>query len=744
MIRVEKRSGRIQEFDPSKIQRALLMAFTATVPDAIPDVSPLVHAACRKLGGDDTTVEVIQDAIEQVLIEGGHTITARHYIRHREERSRRRAQRLRPDSEAIPGYIHVGKYAKHLPSKGRREVYSETVGRVEYMMLDRFPELYDEIIEGYDAVRGKRVLPSMRSMQFGGAAALVHNERMYNCSFTHVDRLRAFQEIFFLLLCGCGAGYSVQFHHVEKLPSLVKGKQVRHFIIPDSIEGWADALGFLIQSYVEGFYAEFAYHEIRDEGSPLKTSGGRAPGHVPLKRMLERVRGILDAAVGRKLRPIECHDILCHVAEAVLAGGIRRSSLICLFSPDDSEMLYCKTKGVFRPAWGNDPGLNPQREMANNSALLLRGKTKRDVFERVVRVARENFGCPGFYWSNSTEYGCNPCGEIGLEPTIATCIDHGYGPVDTLCCEKAYLSSGIQFCNLCEVNVAACETREDLIHAAILAARIGTLQASFTNFPYLGEVTEAITRRDALLGVGLTGMMDNPGVAFDYDALTEAAEAAIEENKRVAAIIGINPAKRVTTVKPSGTASLELGCVGSGIHPHHARRYFRRVTANPNETPAQYFRSVNPHMVDVKPNGDWSIVFPVCAPEDAETVKTMPAARFVDHVLRVFDAWIKPGSPNGDLTHNVSCTVTIREEEYEEILDTIWDQQDSIAAMSFAPYLLDTLFQYAPRKEVLTAEDEVRWNELIRLYRPVDWTKFEEVDDGTERRLTIACVGGDC
>lgn len=553
-----------------------------------------------------------------------------------------------------------------------------------------------------------------------------------NCSFTLIDRIRAFQEIFYLLLCGCGVGYSVQWRHVEKLPKLgiVNESDVRHFVIPDTIEGWADALGYLFQSYLEGFYAEFSYHQIRPEGSPLKTSGGKAPGHLPLKRCIERVRRVLRNAQGRKLRPIECHDIICFIAEAVLAGGIRRSSLICLFSPEDTEMLYAKAKGQFDPV----NGINPQRVMANNSAIFLRDKVNWSDFERVLRIAAEGWGEPGFFFTNNLDYGCNPCGEIGLNPVIQRLIE---GAIKKL--------TGISFCNLSEVNIAACATVEEFLLACRAAALIGTLQAAYTDFPYLGEITEEIAKQEALIGVGLTGMVDNPDLSTNTRVLRDGAQMVVKTNQEWARKLGINVAARCTTVKPSGTSSLWLGCVGSGIHPHHARRYFRRITANPLEPPAQYFKKVNPHAVEVKPDGDWALVFPVEAPSNAITVKEERAVDFLNRVFLTFENWIVPGTARPDsspgLTHNVSCTVTVREDELEEVQRTVWENRHRVAAMSFAPYSLDTIYPHAPREEV---HDEGRWNELISLWKPVDWSSFKEESDETNLGAVVACEGAAC
>lgn len=735
MLRLIKRDGGIETFDPQKIKRALLMAFNAK--GRPPNVSPLVVSVMTALRAEvvDKTlrVEDVQDQIEDVLMESGHYDVARGFMEYRIARARRRAERVACDPLAMPSFIHSDRYAKWWPEIQRRETFVESVARVREMYIGLWPQYRAEITEAFGFVERREVLPSMRSMQFGGEACLVNNARIYNCSFTLMDRIRAFQEIFWLLLSGCGVGYSVQMQHVEKLPPVkVMDGPVLHHIVEDTIEGWADALGCLMEcAYVSGRVPEFAYHLIRDEGERLKTSGGRAPGHLGLKAALEAVRGVLIGAAGRRLRPIEVNDINCLVADhAVLAGGIRRASLIGLFSVGDSEMMFSKSKGTFRPAYGADPGLNPWRQMVNISAVLLRGTADKESFDRLIRTAESNFGDPGFMFVADLDHGTNPCGEIGLNP-----VSRGG-------------MTGFGFCNLCEVNTAVVTDAAGFISACEAAAFIGTLQAAMTSFSYLGPVTEEICRTEALLGIGLTGLQDNRFVLDSPEVMEAGALACVSINKVWADRLGINAAARVTTVKPSGTASIELGCVGSGIHPHWAKRYFRRVTCNPGSPVAQYFQSVNPHMVDVKPNGDLSLVFCIEAPDGAATVKSSSAVSFVSDVMRVYDNWIKPGTSRPEsspgLTHNVSCSVTLRPGDKDQVLDQIWANRDRVAAMAFTPDLVDSIFPYAPMQAVLTSEDEARWDRLCSGYRRVDWGSMVEAEDGTTRAQSAACVGGGC
>jgi len=772
---VQKRDGSLVEWDAFKIEAAIRKALIEVGDD--PDLAEqATDTVCQIIGnhpnyfakqGDAVPpihIEHIQDEAEKALMKVSPK-AAKAFILYRENRASIRLHKA-PEN-AVTDYIHASKYARHLPEQKRRELYHETVARVEAMHIKRFPSLEGVIKRHFKLVYDKRVMPSMRSMQFGGAAIEAHHARMYNCSFTLIDRPEVFGESLYLLLCGCGVGFSVQKQHVAKLPAMgvVDKSQVINYDVEDSIEGWGSAISALITAQINGMYIEFNYKSIIEnhpEGSPLKTSGGKAPGHLPLKRTIEIIRQILSNAAGRKLRPIECHDILCHCAEAVLAGGVRRSSLISLFSPDDEEMMTCKTPEHF--SWG---GKNAQREMANNSAVFLRSDLQdinesgkpcgKDQFKQCFDFAVKHYGEPGFFLTDNLDYGTNPCGEIGLNPVM--CVEpldendyhflssqgltEGKHPNGNTCMVK----TGFSFCNLCEINMARNLTPEQCYEAAETAAFIGTLQASYTSFPYLGETTELLAKREALLGIGMTGMMDNPAMSFNPEVVREMAVRATQANLIVASHIGIKQAARVTTVKPSGTASLALGMIGSGIHPHHAKRYFRRITANPHEPVAQYFKGLNPHMVTEKPNGDWCLTFPVEAPEGAITVKGLKAHTFLDYVFNTYENWIVPGTVytghSPGLTHNVSSTVVVDPEEWHEVFKMVWDNRHRIQAMSFLPRSSDKGNPFMPREEV-RVDDANKWAELIKNYKPVDYSQMIEVEDSTAVIMEAACGGGAC
>ena len=497
MLSVRKRDGRSEAFQSEKIVLAVKGAGGSAEEARAVSILVSVNLSTNPR---EVPVDEVHDMVENLLCPTNPAV-AKEYILFRQTQTDLRAKRLRPEGSAVSSYIDAAKYCRWRDDLDRRETWEDACVRNMEMHIRRYPQLTAEIQDAYNNyVIPKIVIPSMRSMQFGGTAIEVNHARLYNCAYSLCDRPEFFSHLFFLLLSGCGVGYSVQRPHVMRLPTLstINRGQVAWFTVPDTIEGWADALKVLVESYMDpmseyyGKYVEFLFHEVRPEGVPLKTSGGKAPGHVPLKIGLESVRELLQHAQGRQLRPIECHDICCHIALAVLSGGIRRSSLIALFSPDDAEMREAKNKANF--------ALNPHRKMANNSAVFIRDKIDKDLFDEVFRVVRE-LGEPGFYFTNHPDHGCNPCGEIGMDPVLRVM---GFNP-----------KTGFSFCNLTEVNATLVRSVTEFIRAAKMAAFLGTLQAGYTDFEYLGEVTEQIVRRDALIGVSITGVMDNDLVRVD-------------------------------------------------------------------------------------------------------------------------------------------------------------------------------------------------------------------------------------
>jgi ribonucleoside-diphosphate reductase alpha chain len=549
----------------------------------------------------------------------------------------------------------------------------------------------------------------MRSLQFGGRPIEISPNRIYNCSYLPIDHLDSFAECMFLLLGGTGVGYSVQKHHVDKLPEIRKpsATRKRRYLVGDSIEGWADAIKVLMKSYFgqNTSTPDFDFSDIRPKGAALVTSGGKAPGPQPLKDCVHNITKVLDSKEdGDRLSPIEVHDIVCHIADAVLAGGIRRAALISLFSADDDEMIACKSGSW----WEN----NPQRGRANNSAVLLRHKITKEFFmELWKRVELSGAGEPGIYFTNDKDWGTNPCCEIALRP--------------------------YQFCNLCEVNVSDIESQEDFNTRVKAAAFIGTLQAGYTDFHYLRDIWKKTTEKDALIGVSMTGI--GSGTVLGYD-MTQAATMANEENERVAKIIGINPAARSTTVKPAGTTSLTLG-TSSGIHAWHNDYYVRRVRVGKNEPIYSYLVENHPELVEdeyFRPHDTAVISVPQKSPEGA-ILRTESPFQILDRVKRVSQEWIKPGHRTGSNSHNVSATISLKEDEWELAGEWMWNNRNFYNGLSVLPYDGGSYIQ-APFSDCTKEEYEAMFEKL----HTIDLSKVVETQDNTDLSGELACSGNNC
>jgi ribonucleoside-diphosphate reductase alpha chain len=600
------------------------------------------------------------------------------------------------------------KYAKFNPEVQRRETWKELVTRNKAMHLKKFPALSKEIEDAYEYVYNRKALPSMRSMQFAGKPIEISPNRIYNCAYLPIDDWRAFGETMFLLLGGTGVGYSVQKHHVDQLPEIRKPdpKKTRRFLIGDSIEGWADAVKVLVRSYFEGGSTPtFDFSDIRAKGAALITSGGKAPGPQPLKECLTKIQGVLDNKQDRdKLTPIEVHDMVCHIADAVLTGGIRRAALISLFSADDEEMISAKAG-----AWWE---LNPQRGRANNSAVLLRNKVTEEFFFGLwKKIEASGAGEPGIYLSNDKDWGTNPCCEIALRP--------------------------FQFCNLCEVNVSDVVDQDDLNARVKAAAFIGTLQASYTSFHYLRPIWQRTTEKDALIGVGMTGI--GSGAAQKLD-LKQAAKLVNEENERVAKLIGINKTARSTTIKPSGTSSLTLG-TSSGIHAWHNDYYIRRIRVGKNEAIYSHLAINNPELVEdeyFRPHDTAVISVPQKAPEGS-IFRTESAIDLLERVKFFYQNWVKPGHRNGQNTHNISATVSIKEDEWEVVGKWMWENRKFYNGLSVLPYNGGTYIQ-APFEDCT----QEKYEEMIQHLHNVDLSKVVESIDNTNLMGEVACGSNGC
>jgi len=598
------------------------------------------------------------------------------------------------------------KYAKFRPELNRRETWEELVTRNKEMHQEKFPQLKDEIENAYKLVYDKKVLPSMRSLQFAGKPIELNNARIFNCSFLPIDDWRSFSEIMFLLLSGCGVGYSVQTHHIEQLPEIKVPTKTKRYLIGDSIEGWADAVRMLCKAYFTGAPLPlFDFRDIRPKGAQLITVGGKAPGPEPLKECLFNLQKVFDRKQnGDKLSSVEAHDMACHIADAVLSGGIRRAALISLFNLDDEAMLTCK--------FGNWWEENPQRGRANNSAVVMRHKIDEEEFFKLwKKIELSGSGEPGIYFSNDKDWGTNPCCEIALRP--------------------------YQFCNLCEVNVSNVESQEDLNERVRVGAFIGTLQAAYTDFHYLRDIWRKTTEKDALLGVGMTGI--GSGAILKYD-LKKAADLAKEVNAEVAEKIGINKAARVTTVKPSGTSSLVLG-TSSGIHAWHNDFYIRRIRVGKNEAIYTHLAIHHPELVEddfFKPTIQAVISVPQRAPEGS-ILRTEDVMDMLERVKKFNTQWVKKGHRKGANTNNVSATVSIKEGEWEKVGQWMWENKDTFNGLSVLPYFGGTYTQ-APFEDIT----EEKFNEMAQHLHSIDLSKVVEFADNTALMDQAACAGGAC
>lgn len=603
--------------------------------------------------------------------------------------------------------VHM-KYAKYDVLKQRRETWSELVDRNKYMHVEKFPQLKDEIEAAYQLVYEKKILPSMRSLQFAGKPIEITPNRIFNCAYLPIEHLTAFSETMFLLLSGCGVGFSVQRHHVEQLPEIRKPntEKKKRWLISDNIEGWADAIKALMKSYFNGGPTmAFDFRDIRPKGARLITAGGKAPGPQPLKECLVKIEGILsNKENGDQLKSIEVHDIICHIADAVLAGGIRRAALISLFSADDDEMLSAKS--------GNWWELNPQRGRSNNSVVLVRHKITREFFQDIwKRVEASGAGEPGIFFTNDKDLGTNPCCEISLLPN--------------------------QFCNLTEINASDISSQEDLNKRARAAALIGTLQASYTDFHYLRPIWKKNTEKEALIGVGMTGIASNQ--IFNYN-IKEAAKAVKDENERISKLIGINKAARTTTIKPSGTTSLVAG-TSSGIHAWHNDFYIRRIRVGKNEAIYNYLVENHSELIEdeyFRPHDTAVISIPQKAPFGSSLRHESPL-QLLERVKRIQTEWIKPGHRKGSNYHNVSVTVSVKDHEWYAVGEWMWENREIYNGISVLPFDGGS-YKQAPFEDCTEEE----YNRLMDSLHDIDLSKVTELEDNTELSGEIACGSDGC
>lgn len=605
------------------------------------------------------------------------------------------------------------KYAKYLPREKRRETWEEVVSRYFEMLAKKYTlELntnYGMYLMFHVAryhVLEKKVLPSMRALQFAGEAIERNNARLYNCGYFSVSYTRAFADLMFLLLGGIGDGFSVKRRHIQNLPEIKQPKKERKFLVGDSIEGWADAVNALMKAYFEGkSLPRFDFSDIRKKGQRLRTSGGKAPGAGPLRVCLSRIQALLEGKKpGDHLTSVEVADICCYIADAVLAGGIRRAALIALFDDNDEGMLAYKQGKWYET--------NPERARVNITADLGRGGASTDyLLDALLSITEvSGSGEPGVRLTNDQNQGTNPCSEIALRHK--------------------------QFCNLTEINFSSVTSQDDLESRVAVAAFLGTLQAGFTDFHYLDEEWKNNCEEEALLGVSLTGICDNAYKKYNFKAAAEKAKAI---NKEAASVIGINPAARITCIKPAGTTSLVLGS-SSGVHARHSEYYIRRFRFKKNEAIAEYlFRKVPGLVVSDMSDPDGIILeLPQKAPEGS-ILRSESAINLLERIKFFYDNWVLPGHVSGANTHNVSCTVSVGPDEWEDVKKWMVENKDHYTGIALLPRS-DHMYQQAPFEDC----DKETYERMMEKVHDIDLSEIVEEDDETELTEQVACSGGSC
>lgn len=660
------------------------------------------------------------------------------------------------------------KYSNFLPDEHRKQNWNESVSVLEQMHMEQYPNLTDEIAKNTNYIRNKLVLPSMRSIQFGGSPIKFAPNRMYNCSFVSVDDPFVFSEILFLLLCGVGVGYSVQKRHTEQLPPLQRPQGHRRFLIPDSIEGWSDALRALVYAYMRGKpMPKFDYGDIRPKGSIIKKTGGLAPGAGYLKKALEQIHKVLDGAIGRKLEPIEVHDIICYAADSVIAGGVRTSALIALFDKDDMKMLFAKSPiKIKNPVLVEDNDkewivkfgldrnqqasincyngtmeqiiaipkkngsydkellfnekyvqwymLHGQRQMSNNSVIFKRGDTTEDEFMEFWDMVRESkSGEPGIFWTNDYDIGTNPCGEISIKSK--------------------------QFCNLTTSVVYNVNNQKHLNELTTSSAFFGTLQAGYTDFHYLRPEWREVTAEDALLGCSMTGVASGNVLGLD---LNEAARGVLIENSRVAKLIGINEAKRATTMKPEGTGTLAAGVLGNGIHAIHSEYFTRNMRIDKSDPIYHYLKNIMPDFVNDefgRENSRAVISIPIQAPKSS-LFRNESVFDLLNRIKRFSSEWVSGGHREGINRHNVSATVYVKDHEWYDVAKWMWDNKEAYAGITILPYD-GGIYKQAPFVEITEKEYKQFSNAFPEKFN------FDSISSDfitKDHNQDPACSGGSC
>jgi len=610
--------------------------------------------------------------------------------------------------ELLSNFKFYSGYSKYNEKLHKYESWDDSVDRVFNEMHKikfetilntnpTFVEYYEFAKQKY---REKYVLASQRSLQFGGAPILKHNAKLYNCITSYCDRIRFFQDSMYWLLCGCGVGFSVQKKHIDKLSKIKKrSNRSKVHVIEDSIEGWSDAIGVLLSSYFDGevtfpkyqnCHVSFDYSEIRPKGAFI-TGGFKAPGADGLRNSIIKIEELLERELDIPnfngiVKPIIAYDIVMHMSDAVLSGGVRRSATICLFSPEDDDMVKAKIGNWFVE--------NPQRARSNNTVLLNKNTITKEKFNTFFKYLKE-FGEPGFGFTESEDIIYNPCFEIGMRPQTENGL------------------SGFQGCNLVEINGNMCITESEFYDACKAAAIIGTMQAAYTDFKYVDDITKKIFEREALLGCSITGFMNNPKILLNPEIQRNGAEIIKKINKEVAEMIGIRQAARTTCVKPSGNASVLLK-TASGIHGEHSQQYIRNVQVNMDDDIAKYFNVINPKMVEKSVwstnNTDWVISFPITTNKNSIFKDQLLGVKLLEAVKLTQENWVESGTnielcTDPTIRHNVSNTVIV--DDWDAVENYIFDNRKTFSGISLLPLTGDKDYNQAPFTSILTPKQLV-------------------------------------
>ena len=752
IAQIERRDGRIVPFDFDKIASAIHKAMAAAEEGQAEDAVLVAHQVAGELARFSKkyknflpTVEGIQDSVEKHLILNDYVKTAKSYILYRDKRAQLRTQRIEiPEHVAklveeskkyfegnpLGEFVYLRTYAKWLPEEGRRETWIETVDRYMGFMKENLGDkLTDkEYAEVREAVLKQEVMPSMRLMQFAGEQARKCNTCAYNCTYTAPVRIEDFAEIMYLSMNGCGVGFAVESENIQQLPQIARqsGEKLPRFVVPDTKEGWCDALTFGLKTWYGGNDVEFDFSLVRPAGARLKTMGGKASGPEPLRNLLEFARERILARQGRRLRNIDAHDIICKIGECVVAGGVRRTAMISLSDLDDVEIRDAK-KGQFFLT-------DPHRSVANNSAVYHVRPTNEELMDEWLALIKGKSGERGIFNRGSLmvsmpkrrvdflqkKYGKGNLGQIGANP-----------------CAEILLQSK-QFCNLSEIIARADDTEASLLRKARLATILGTYQSSLAKFRYISKEWTENCEQERLLGVSITGQWDSP-VVRNAATMRKVRDEAVKANQKYAKRFGIPASMSVTAVKPSGTVSQTFNCA-SGLHPRHSPYYIRRVRISATDSlfkmmrdqGVPYFPEVGQSMEDAN---TYVLEFPVKAPDQSKGVKFKNDLTALDQL----EYWkmVKVNFTE----HNPSATISVGDDEWISVIDWVQKNWDIVGGLSFLPRS-NHVYRLAPYEEITKEEYEKRMATMPK----VDYSKLMayERQDETEMKQTAACVGNVC